>query len=30
MEILGRFLPVRFDVTDEGGGRSRVEAFPAG
>jgi RNA 3'-terminal phosphate cyclase (ATP) len=28
MEILGRFLPVRFQVTDEGGGRSRVEAHP--
>ncbi len=26
MEILGRFLPVRFTVTDEGGGRSRVQA----
>ena len=29
MEILGRFLPVRFEVQDEGEGRSRVEAFPA-
>ncbi|MBL8971832.1 MAG: RNA 3'-terminal phosphate cyclase [Myxococcales bacterium] len=28
MEILGRFLPVRFVVTDEGKGRSRVEAHP--
>lgn len=28
MEILGRFLPVRFDVTDEGKGHSRVEAHP--
>ncbi len=29
MEILSRFLPVKFTVTDEGGGRSRVEAHPA-
>ncbi len=28
MEILGRFLPVRFTVEDQGNGRSRVEAHP--